>query len=258
MLPPVIYEVKGFTGCITLNRPEKRNALNAGMVAELKACFLRASTDDHIRVILLSGNEEAFCSGADLDELRKLQSCTYEQNLADSRSLMALYSQIYLLEKPVIARVEGPALAGGCGLILCCDLCYSTPTARFGFPEVRIGFIPALVSVFLVRRIGEPAARELLLTGRPILAARAAEIKLITGIFPKDRIREEMDKIAEDLSGGVSAHAIKLTKKLLASGPGMPLEDALEYAAVINAQVRSSEDCKKGIAAFLKGEKLQW
>lgn len=258
MDPQILYEVTRRIGSITMNRPEKRNALSSVLVTALKDAFTRALHDEGVRVIMLSGNHKAFSSGADLDELKEFQSRSPEDNLADSQALMQLYSQIYHASKPVIALVEGYAVAGGCGLAVCCDFCYCTPEAKFGFPEVRIGFVPALVSVFLVRKIGEGRAREMLITGSLINADRALENGLVNAIFSAATIWDQTYKIAEDISANSSGSSISGTKQLIAASQGMKIKDALEEAARMNAQHRSSADCKKGISDFLSGKKMSW
>ncbi|HWA36104.1 MAG TPA: enoyl-CoA hydratase/isomerase family protein, partial [Cyclobacteriaceae bacterium] len=161
----VEYMVADRVGYITLNRPEKRNALNQEMVSELEAAFQKASSDDSAKVIVLRARGEAFCAGADLGYLQQLQKYSYEENLADSSHLKELFFLIYTLNKVVIAEVQGAALAGGCGLAAVCDFVFTVPEAKFGYTEVKIGFIPAIVTVFLLRKIGESRAKELLLSG---------------------------------------------------------------------------------------------
>ncbi|MCF6405743.1 enoyl-CoA hydratase-related protein [Chitinophaga filiformis] len=254
----ILYDVKSRVASITLHRPEKRNALNGAMVAELRAAFQQAETDPDVKVIILKGAGEAFCAGADLEYLQQLQLNTREENLADSKELMQLMQQIYYHDKVVIAQVEGHAVAGGCGLVTLCDLSYAVPEAKLGYSEVRIGFIPALVAVFLVRKIGEGRARDLLLTGRLITAEKAAYFGLLNDVIPADRIAEHVAKVADDLCTGASANSLKVTKKLITSVFDQPLENALEQAARLNAETREHTDCQRGIKAFLDKEKMVW
>jgi methylglutaconyl-CoA hydratase len=243
---------------LTLNRPEKRNALNTELVNALKSQLMQLQYDEAVRVIIISGNGEAFCAGADLAYLQQLQSFSYEENLEDSLGLAELFRLIYLHPKLIIARVEGSALAGGCGLAAVCDLCYATKESKFGYTEVKIGFIPAIVSYFLVRKIGEAKARELLLTGKIIEAPEALDRGLITGIMDAEEIKIKVSQIAEKLARETSPSSIALTKKLLAGIQHLSIDDALQLAAESNAQARGTDDCKKGIAAFLNKEKLSW
>ncbi|WP_212006609.1 enoyl-CoA hydratase/isomerase family protein [Chitinophaga sp. HK235] len=252
------YEVAFRIATITLNRPDKRNALNGAMVAELRQAFAAAAADEDVKVIVLKGNGEAFCAGADLDYLQQLQQNTYEENLADSKELMRLFQEIYQLDKIVIAQVEGHAVAGGCGLVTVCDLSYVVPEAMLGYTEVKIGFVPALVAVFLVRKIGEGRARELLLTGRLVTAEKAARDGLITTVVPAAEIAEHVAKVATSLCNEASGNSLKVTKKLIGTVLDLPMKNGLEHAAELNAATRGHEDCKRGIAAFLNKEKLVW
>lgn len=252
------YALQRRVAYITLNRPEKRNALHEGMVGELNRAFRLAEEDEGVRVIVLRANGSVFSAGADLGHLEKLRRNTYDENLADSRGLMELLLRIYRHPKPVIAQVEGHAIAGGCGLATICDLCYAVPEADFGYTEARIGFIPALVSVFLVRKIGEGRARELLLTSRLIGAAEAAGMGLITAVLDPGVIEMLVQEKAEGLGARVSGQSVAATKDLLSSLHGLSLTDALELAAARNAGARATEDCQKGIQAFLEKRTIEW
>jgi methylglutaconyl-CoA hydratase len=254
----ISYHVDQRIAAITLNRPEKRNALNGAMVTELQQAFRLAEEDEAVKVIVLKGAGEAFCAGADLEYLQQLQRNTYEENLADSRSLMQLMQQIYYHEKIVIAQVEGHAIAGGCGLVTLCDLSYVAPEAQLGYTEVKIGFIPALVSVFLVRKIGEGRARELLLTGKLISAEKAREYGLVNEVVPKAGIAGYVNQVAAALCNEAAANSLKVTKQLIGGVLDMPLNEALEQAARLNAATREHAECKRGIQAFLNKEKLAW
>ncbi|GAA3942129.1 enoyl-CoA hydratase/isomerase family protein [Chitinophaga oryziterrae] len=254
----ILYNVTARVATVTLHRPEKRNALNGAMVAELRTAFSIAEKDTNVKVIVLKGSGEAFCAGADLEYLQQLQKNTRDENLADSRSLMQLMQQIYYHDKVIIAQVEGHAIAGGCGLVTLCDLSYAVPDALLGYTEVKIGFIPALVSVFLVRKIGEGRARDLLLTGRLISAQKAEYYGLVNQVVPAAEIAEYVAKIADDLCSGTSANSLKVTKKLIAGVLDLPLGEALEGAAQRNAETREHADCQRGIQAFLTKEKMKW
>ncbi len=254
----ILYDVAKRVATITLHRPEKRNALNGAMVAELRTAFQQAEKDPEVKVIILKGAGEAFCAGADLEYLQQLQLNTREENLADSKELMQLMQQIYYHNKVVIAQVEGHAIAGGCGLVTLCDLSYAVPGAKLGYTEVKIGFIPAIVSVFLVRKIGEGRARDLLLTGRLITAEKAEQYGLVNEVVPAGSVAEYVAKVADDLCTGASANSLKVTKKLITDVFDQPLENALDLAAKLNAETREHADCQRGIKAFLAKEKLVW
>lgn len=254
----ITYSVTGRIATITLNRPEKRNALSGAVVRALREAFAQAEADGQVKVVVLAANGKAFCAGADLDYLRQLQQFDFEENYADSRELMQLFREIYALKKVVIARIEGDALAGGCGLATVADLSYAVPEARFGYTEVKIGFVPALVSVFLVRKIGEGRARELMLTGSLVDAATAEKYGMITAVVPADRIAERVQEVAELLCAEASSNSLTVTKQLIANVFDQSLEDGLEAAARTNAETRRHPDCQQGIAAFLEKQKPVW
>lgn len=254
----VTYRVQNRVAHITLNRPEKRNALNHDMVTALKHAFDRAAADADAKVVVLSANGEAFCAGADLEYLQQLQKFSFEENLQDSAHLKELFLKIYTHPKVIIAQVQGHAIAGGCGLAAVCDFVVAVPAAKFGYTEVRIGFIPAIVTVFLLRKLGEAKAKEMLLSGELFTAKQVMQLGLINHVAPPELIEQHVLQLADKLVGTNSAESMKLTKQLIATVPSMPVEAALTYAAEMNAHARGSEDCKRGIAAFLNKEKLSW
>ncbi len=243
---------------LTLDRPEKRNALSAELVTELKAAFTDAATNESIRAIVLTGEGRVFSAGADLAALQALQTATDEQNLADSRHLAELFEMIARHPKPIIARVNGHAIAGGCGLAAVCDFTIVADTAKLGFTETRIGFVPAIVAVFVLRKLGEAAARDLFLRGHLIDATEAQRIGLITRAIPIEQLDAAVDDLAAELVRETSGSAIALTKELLAELPGMGLSDAIDYAARFNARARATEDCKAGVQAFLDKSDPPW
>lgn len=252
------YEKNNKTAYITLNRPEKRNALNFDVVTELKEAFAEASQDDDVKVVVLRANGKAFCAGADLAYLQQLQQNTYDENLEDSSHLKELFYQIYTLNKVVIAQVQGHAIAGGCGLAAVCDFAFTVPEAKFGYTEVRIGFIPAIVKVFLLRKIGEMRAKELLLTGELITAEGAQNFGLVNRVVASGDLAEEVEAFAQILITKNSAQSMTYTKQMIAEVQSMSLEEGLQYAAEMNAKARASNDCQKGIAAFLAKEEVKW
>ena len=254
----VDYSVKDRIGFITLNRPEKRNALSFELVEELKINFARAEGDDGVKVIVLRANGETFCAGADLSYLQKLQNFSKEENLEDSRLLKDLFYKIYTLNKVVIAQVQGHALAGGCGLATVCDFVYAVPEAKFGYTEVKIGFIPAIVMVFLIRKIGEQKSKHLLLSGELVSAESAVQFGLANKIVNKEKLETAVIDFALRLIKNNSGQSMGLTKRMIGEVQSMKLEDALEYAAEKNAEARASDDCKKGIQAFLNKDDLIW
>ncbi len=254
----VIYSVKDRIGYITLNRPDKRNALSHELVSELVETFSKAEVDPNVKVVVLNANGEAFCAGADLAYLQQLQKFSFEENLADSNHLKDLFLKIYSLKKVVIAQLQGHALAGGCGLATVCDFAFAVPEAKFGYTEVKIGFIPALVAVFLVRKIGEQKARHLLLTGEIIKAQEAFNRGLLTEVVERNDLESTVYQFAQTLINSNSEQSMQLTKQLIQDVHTLPLKEALDLAATINAHARATEDCKKGISAFLNKQELRW
>ena len=254
----VHYKVNNRVAYITLNRPEKRNALNSEVVILLKESFHNAISDDLVKAIVLKANGEVFSAGADLAYLQQLQTNSYEDNVADSTSLKDLFYTIYTSPKVVVAQVEGHAIAGGCGLVSVCDIVFSVPEAKFGYTEVKIGFIPALVACFLIRKTGEARTKELLLSGDLINAKTASDYGLINFISEKTAIAEEVNQYAEKLVSKTSGESVSLTKRLINLAQNSTLEESLEQAVQFNAMARASQDCKRGIAAFLNKEKLDW
>tara|TARA_R110002049_G_scaffold151387_4_gene314978 strand:+ start:354 stop:1127 length:774 start_codon:yes stop_codon:yes gene_type:complete len=254
----VEVEIKERVGYIILNRPDKRNALNAEFVEELKSAFSAAEKNDAIKVIVLKANGSAFCAGADLGYLKTLQANTYEENLEDSKNLMELFKLIYHLKKVVIAQVEGHAIAGGCGLATVCDFVYAVPDVKFGYTEVKIGFIPAIVSLFLLRKIGETRGKELLLSGDLIDTLEGEKYGLVNKIIPSIEIDEKVFIFAKRLCEQNSEQSMSLTKQLIANVQHISISEGLELAATENAKARETTDCKNGIAAFLNKENLTW
>ncbi len=244
---------------IVLNRPDKRNALNSEMISELKEVLKKADKDEaEEKVIILKGKGKAFSAGADLEALQKLQTYSYSDNLQDSNHLKELFQVIYYHSKPIIAQVNGHAIAGGCGLATVCDFIFAVPEAKFGYTEVKIGFVPAIVMVFLLRKIGEVKARELLLTGELQDAQKMKTIGLINEVYEPNAIEEAVNNFAQQLAENTSAQAVALTREMIAEIQSMHVKDAINYAAENNAKARSFEDCQKGIQAFLNKEELKW
>lgn len=254
----VLYEVKDRVCYLTLNRPEKKNALNAAMVSDLKSNFTKAENDSDVKVIVLKASGDVFCSGADLKSLQQLQKNTHAENLKDSNHLKELFFQIYTLKKVVVAQVQGHALAGGCGLATVCDFVFAVPEAKMGYTEVRIGFVPAIVMVFLLRKVGEQKAKHLLLSGELISGEDTIRYGLVNELIEESKLTERVDSFCARLITGNSIQSMELTKKMIAHAQSMSLEEGLDYAAEMNAHARATDDCKKGIGAFLNKEKLSW
>lgn len=257
-MPDLLVRTDGRVRTLTLHRPDRRNALGAGLVADLRAALDDAARDASVRVVVLDGAGKAFSAGADLDALRALGTATPEDNLADSAALGGLFQAIYLHPLPVIARVHGAAMGGGCGLAAVCDLAVAAADARLAFTEVRLGFVPAIVAVFALRKLGEARARDLMLTGRAVSGAEAAEMGLVTHAVPAGDLDRFVAALAAELAGETSRSAVALTKTLLARLPGMGLGEALAFAVQTNALARSTADFKAGIASFLDKTPPPW
>lgn len=248
---PLLSETNQSIRLITLHRPEKRNALNDELVAALKAALREADADESVRAIVIRGAGKDFCSGADLSSIQKIATASFEENVEDARSLADLFSLIREVRVPVIAAVHGRALAGGCGLATSCDLVVATDTARFGYPEVKIGFVPAMVAAILRRNLGEKKSFELLTQGFEYSAQEAFALGLVNRVFGDQTFETDVLEYAAVYSK-VSRSAVELTKSLLYSIDGQAFADALESGAQINARARMTDDCKAGIARFLE------
>lgn len=243
---------------ISLNRPNKRNSLNLQLVQELQQVFEQTVNNDNIDCIILTGSGTSFCAGADLAYLRSLQGKTKEEHLDDSRHLLKMYKTIYYCPLPVIALVNGPAIGGGCGLVNICDFAIASEEAIFAYPEVRIGFTPAIVSVFLVKSIGYQHARELLLTGRVIKAKEAQKIGLVTRVVKSEDLQAEGINLARELMLN-SPQSMRMTKEFVKYvNDAGEFDSLLEDSAEFNARSRLTDDFAEGISAFLEKKKPRW
>jgi len=235
---------------LTLNRPEKRNALNDALIAALKDELRRADEEIELRAIVIRGAGKDFCSGADLSALKKISESSFDENLDDARSLAELFTIIRGVQLPVIAAVHGRALAGGCGLATGCDIVLASKSARFGYPEVKIGFVPAIVTAILRRNVSEKIAFELITQGFEFSAEEARSYGLVNRIFDGDSFEADVKNYVRAYEG-VSRSAVVLSKKLLYEMDGMDFDRALDAGAKTNAEARMTDDCRKGIARFL-------
>jgi methylglutaconyl-CoA hydratase len=247
----VLAATEGGVRRLTLNRPDKRNALNAELIAALKAALRQADADDAVRVVAIEGAGKDFCSGADLGALRKIAESSAMENLEDVDELAELFLLPRRMRKPVVACVRGRALAGGCGLATACDIVVAAETAEFGYPEVRIGFVPAMVMAILRRNVSEKRAFELIVRGQPVAAAEAERMGLINHVWPDVDFDRQRDLLLEDLAGR-SASAVQLSKRLLYHADGMGFEAALRSGADMNVVARMTDDMKAGVARFLE------
>jgi len=247
----VLYRVEGAVARLTLNRPEKRNALNEALIGGLKDSLRKANENAAVRVVVISGAGSDFCSGADLASLQKIADGSVAENTADAGSLMELLLLIRQVSVPVVAAVRGKALAGGCGLASACDIVLASADAQFGYPEVKIGFVPAMVMALLRRNVSEKRAFELITRGEQISAADARQFGLVNQVFPEEDFESAVTTYVNGFAN-VSKSAVALTKTLLYQMDGLSFSDALQTGVDVNVIARMTADCQEGIARFLK------
>jgi methylglutaconyl-CoA hydratase len=241
---------------ITLNRPDKRNAISFELISDLLGALKEVETSDAI-VLILTGAGKAFSSGMDLDNLKTLIGRSPEQNVQDSETMVRLFRTLYEFPKVTIAAVNGAAIAGGTGLALLCDFTLAVPEAKFGYTEVRIGFVPAIVSTFLLRQVGEKQARDLLLTGRIIGAEEALRMGLVNEIVPPENLLTRARELAALLMENSPA-SLRATKKLLNDHARAELDTQIEASLRENATMRTTADFREGITSFLEKRKPVW
>jgi methylglutaconyl-CoA hydratase len=249
--------IEGELAQITLARPEKRNAISTAMITDLLTALEACETNAAIRAVILTGAGQAFCSGMDLDALKAVATQSPEQNLDDSRRMARLFRSLFDFPKPLIAAVNGPAIAGGCGIATLCDFTLAVPEAKFGYTEVRIGFIPAIVSVFLRRQVGEKRARDLLLTGRVFDAAEAQQLGLVNAVVEPERLIAAARELAASLLENSPTSLVR-TKALLSQFAAGELDREIDAAIHANAAIRSTSDFREGVSAFLEKRQPQW
>jgi len=246
----------GAVATITLNRPEKRNAISYDLIDDLLGA-LREVARSPAQILILTGAGKAFCSGMDLDNLKSLIGRSPAQSLEDSKTMASLFRTLYDFPKPTIAAVNGAAIAGGTGLATLCDFTIAVPEAKFGYTEVKIGFVPAIVSTFLMRQVGEKIARDLLLTGRLFDAEEAKRIGLINEIVSGEKLLERARELAALLLENSPA-SLRYTKRLLSDAVRAEVDMQIETAVRENAAVRSTADFREGVTSFLEKRKPRW
>jgi methylglutaconyl-CoA hydratase len=254
--PTLTYQSEDGIATIALTVPEKRNAISAQMITDLLGALQQAE-EGPARVVIITGSGKSFCAGMDLDELQHLARQTQQKNLEDARRVTKMLYRLHSFPKPIIAAVNGAAIAGGCGIATLADFTLAVPEAKFGYTEVKLGFIPALVSVFLRRRIGDRQVRDLLLTGRIIDASEALRMGLITEIVPQETLMDRAREIA-GLLLAASPTAIAQTKKLLLNFDRVAIRAELEVAIEANSDIRMTADFREGVSAFLEKRPPKW
>src|SRR5258707_1367524 len=252
----LLLESSEHVATIPLNRPDKRNSINTQMIADLQSA-LDEVEKTHARVVVLTGAGKAFCAGMDLALLQAIATQSPSENQEDSRRMAKMFRRIWSFPKPMIAAVNGHALAGGCGIATLCDFTIAVPEAKFGYTEVKIGFLPAIVSVFLTRQIGEKRSRDLLLTGRIIEAAEAKEFGLVSEIVPTERLMERAHELANQL---IAARPSSLTrsKHLLVSSAAAGVYHDFERGILENPRIRRTPEFQEGLASVLAKRKTLW
>jgi methylglutaconyl-CoA hydratase len=247
----IIYQADQSIARITLNRPDKRNALDEEIVNEMKDGLAQAARDPATRVVVIAGAGKDFCSGADLAALQRASEATVMDNVANARNMGEMFIAMRRHPRPIVAAVRGRALAGGCGIATACDLILASESAQFGYPEVNIGFIPAMVMAILRRSVSEKRAFELITRGEIITARDALDLGLINRLFADDEFDARVESYLSDLAAK-SASAVSLSKNLLYHMDAMTFEAAIEAGVQLNAIARMTEDCKRGVERFLK------
>src|SRR6267142_485502 len=256
MFSTLLLDISGNLATLTLNRPDRRNAISAVMISELQSAFDEIEKS-HARVGILTGNGKAFSAGMDLEMLAAIAQQSPSENQEDSRRMAKMFRRIWSFSKPLIAAVNGAALAGGCGIATLCDFTLAVPEAKFGYTEVKIGFLPAIVSVFLTRQIGEKRSRDLLLTGRIIEATEAKEFGLVSEIVPAEHLMKRANELSETLIAA-SPSSLTRSKHLLVSSAAAGVDHDLERAILENARIRCTPDFQEGVASFLEKRKPVW
>lgn len=252
----ILLTIDGGVATITLNRPDKRNAISYELIDDLLAALNEVETSS-AHVMILTGAGKAFCSGMDLENLKTLIGRAPEQSVKDSETMARLFRSLYDFPKPTIAAVNGAAVAGGCGLATLCDFTIAVPEAKFGYTEVRIGFVPAIVSTFLLRQVGEKQARDLLLTGRIFGADEAHRMGLINEIVAPDKLVVRAHELAAQLMEN-SPCSLAYTKRLLSDHAQHELDTQIQSAVKENAAVRATQDFREGVTSFLEKRKPKW
>lgn len=252
----IVVSDSGAVRTITLHRPDRRNAITTEMQMEL-VTVLEETATSNCRVLVLAGAGSAFCSGLDLSALKQMQDAAAADYRADAERIARLFLALHELPMPTIAAVHGPAIAGGAGLAILCDFTLATPGAKFGFTEVRIGFVPAVVSVFLSLQIGDKRSRDLLLTGRVLDANEAHQMGLVNAVFPQHDLAHGVQALAQSLLAN-SPQALSATKRMIAERQRAWLDTAIANAIEVSAQARETGDFREGIAAFLEKRKPAW
>lgn len=256
-LETISYSTENQIAKVLLNRPEVHNAFNDVMIRELLEVFQEISKSDDIRIAILTGSGKSFCAGADLNWMKRVIHFTYEENKKESLDLADLFYLIYSLPKPTIARVNGSAIGGGAGLVAVCDIAIASEEAKFSLSEVKLGLVPACISPYVIRKVGEGRCREFFLTGERLTAERALKLGLINQVVPPEKLDEAVEETSKKLLSS-GPNALTMCKQLLQNVPGMSFEQAKTYTAEMIASLRVSPEGQEGMNAFLEKRKPKW
>lgn len=257
MFQTIRLEKEGEVARLTFARPEVHNAFNATMIGELSRAFDVLKAEKSVRAIVLTGEGKSFCAGADINWMREIVNYSYEQNLSESLQLAETLHKLYALPKPTLAMVNGTAIGGGNGFLAACDISVAAEEANFGLSEVKIGLVPAAISPFVIRKIGESYAREYFLTGKRIPARKAQEIGLVNQVVPRERLKENVDELVSSLLTS-GPEALASCKELIYRVTQMDLEEVKEFTARMIANLRISEEGQEGMASFLEKRRPNW
>lgn len=249
--------VRGALVTLSFNRPEIHNAFNDVMIDELLEVFTMISKRREIRVVILTGSGKSFCAGADLNWMKRVKDYSYEENLKESLRLADLFYQIYSLPTPTIAKVNGAAIGGGTGFVAVCDLAIASESAKFSFSEVKLGLVPACISPYVIRKVGEGRCREFFLTGERLTAQKALKCGLVNQVVPPEKLDEAVYELSKQLLSS-GPNALATCKELLEKVPKMSFEEAKTYTARVIASLRVSEEGQEGMTSFLEKRKPKW
>jgi methylglutaconyl-CoA hydratase len=253
----VRVETAGRIGKVTFCRPEVHNAFNDQVIDEMTFAFKRLKTDSDVRVVILSGDGKSFCAGADLNWMRRVKDSAFEDNLDEARRLADLFWDIYSFPKPVIGRINGAAIGGGTGFVAVTDIAVAAQSAVFSFSEVKIGVVPACISPYVIKRVGEGKAREFFLTGERLTSERALEAGLVNRAVPDEMLDATVNGLVESLLSS-GPEAIRVCKELLQTVPALTVDDFKEYTARVIAELRQSPEGQEGMDAFLNKRRPKW
>lgn len=253
----VRVETAGKIGMVTFCRPEVHNAFNDQVIDEMTFAFNRLKNDPDVRVVVLSGDGKSFCAGADLNWMRRVKDSAFEDNLEEARRLADLFWDIYSFPKPVVGRINGAAIGGGTGFVAVTDIAVAAQSAVFSFSEVKIGVVPACISPYVIKRVGEGRAREFFLTGERLTADRALDAGLVNRVVPDEMLDATVNGLVDSLLSS-GPEAIHVCKELLQTVPSLTVDDFKEYTARVIAELRQSPEGQEGMDAFLNKRKPGW